>query len=91
MPAPVYREEKSKVVAGLLAIFLGGLGIHKFYLGQTGQGVAFLVCSIVSACLWIVLIGILGTFTIGIICLVQGITYLVMSDGAFQAKYGRPI
>ncbi|MCX4383178.1 MAG: TM2 domain-containing protein, partial [Parabacteroides distasonis] len=30
---------KSKTVAAVLAIFVGGLGIHKFYLGKTFQGV----------------------------------------------------
>src|SRR5262252_5728964 len=34
---------KNKVAAGLLAIFLGGLGIHKFYLGFTGPGLVFLL------------------------------------------------
>lgn len=32
-------QQKSKLVAGLLGIFLGGLGIHNFYLGYTGKGV----------------------------------------------------
>ena len=31
---------KSKLVAGLLGILLGGWGIHNFYLGYTGKGVA---------------------------------------------------
>ena len=37
---------KSKIAAGLLAIFLGWLGIHKFYLGYTGPGI------ILSIALW---------------------------------------
>lgn len=35
---------KSKITAGILAILLGGLGIHKFYLGKTGMGILYL-CS----------------------------------------------
>jgi len=35
--------EKSKVVAGLLGIFLGGLGIHKFYLGHSKPGLIMLL------------------------------------------------
>ena len=41
-------EAKSKMAAGLLGIFLGGLGIHNFYLGYTGKGVGQLLLSIAS-------------------------------------------
>ena len=41
--APV--NAKSKLVAGLLALFLGGLGIHNFYLGFTGKGIAQILLS----------------------------------------------
>lgn len=50
-----YAEPKSKIAAGLLGIFLGGLGIHRFYLGYTTIGVIQLVLSIVTfgiASLW---------------------------------------
>lgn len=40
--------EKSKVAAGLLALFLGALGIHRFYLGYTGIGVAMLLITVLS-------------------------------------------
>ena len=39
-------EQKSKMVAGLLGIFLGGLGIHNFYLGYTGKAIAQIVLSL---------------------------------------------
>lgn len=38
-----YRPAKSRGVAIVLALFLGGLGAHKFYLGQTGWGVIYLL------------------------------------------------
>lgn len=41
-------QRKSKVAAGLLAIFLGALGIHNFYLGYIGKGIAQLLISILS-------------------------------------------
>ena len=50
-----YVEQKSRLVAGLLGIFLGGLGIHRFYLGHIGLGVVQLVLSLVTfgvASLW---------------------------------------
>ena len=34
---------KNKTTAALLALFLGGLGVHKFYLGRSGTGVAYLL------------------------------------------------
>ena len=33
-------EQKSKLVAGLLALFVGGFGVHNFYLGYTGKAIA---------------------------------------------------
>lgn len=39
---------KSKVAAALLAFFLGGIGIHNFYLGYTGKGIAQLLISLLS-------------------------------------------
>ena len=50
---PVYTpnvggEAKSKIAAGLLGIFLGGLGVHNFYLGFTGKAIAQLLISVLS-------------------------------------------
>lgn len=64
---------KSKVTAGLLALFLGGLGVHKFYLGQTGLGILYLLLC------W--------TCIPAIIAFVEGIIYLTMSDLDFYQKY----
>lgn len=41
---------RSKVVAGLLGIFLGGLGVHRFYLGYTGVGLLMLLLSFAGGC-----------------------------------------
>jgi TM2 domain-containing membrane protein YozV len=40
LPVLATGEQKSKMVAGLLGIFLGGFGVHRFYLGYTGLGIA---------------------------------------------------
>jgi len=66
-------SDRSKVVAGILAIFLGGFGIHKFYLGRGGQGVLYLLFC------W--------TFIPAIIALIEGIVYFAMSDEEFKRKY----
>lgn len=63
---------KSKVAAGLLAIFLGGLGIHKFYLGKVGMGILYLLF------FW--------TYIPEIVGLIEGIVYLCSNDHNFQVK-----
>ena len=50
---PVYGAQlvqggKSKMAAGLLGIFLGGIGVHNFYLGFTGKAIAQLLISVLS-------------------------------------------
>lgn len=64
---------KSKLAAALFALFLGGLGVHKFYLGRIGQGVVYLIF------FW--------TFIPAIIGFIEGIVLLVMNDADFNAKY----
>ena len=39
---------KSKIVAGLLGLFLGAYGIHNFYLGNTGRGIAQIIVTFVT-------------------------------------------
>jgi TM2 domain-containing membrane protein YozV/RNA polymerase subunit RPABC4/transcription elongation factor Spt4 len=53
-----YGQQKSKLVAGLFGIFLGAFGVHRFYLGYTGIGVAQLLitvlsCGLLSWAVWI--------------------------------------
>jgi TM2 domain-containing membrane protein YozV len=49
-PVPVAFDSgyKQKVVAGLLALFLGCLGIHQFYLGKNGLGVTMLLITVLT-------------------------------------------
>ena len=48
IPAKPAAGAKSKLTAGLLGIFLGGFGIHNFYLGFTGKAVAQIVVTLVT-------------------------------------------
>ena len=70
----VTRTGKTKLVAALLAIFLGGLGVHKFYLGQIGMGLLYL------AFFWTVIPAVVG--------FIEGILWLVQSDEQWLARYG---
>ena len=65
---------KSKITAGLLALFLGGFGCHKFYLGKTFQGFLYLIFC------W--------TYIPAFVSFVEGIIYLFTNESDFQAKYG---
>lgn len=78
---PVTQYQKSKVAAGLLAIFLGALGIHKFYLGYTNQGIIMLLVTILGAPL------VVGPLVMFIIALIEGIIYLTKTDEAFDYIY----
>lgn len=71
-----------KVLAGILGIVLGGLGIHKFVLGYTNEGIIMLAIQIVG---WF-LCGI-PSVVISIIGLVEGIMYLTKSDEEFVQTY----
>ena len=75
--APVYinGEQKSKIAAGLLGIFLGSFGIHNFYLGFTNKALIQLLVSIIGG---IVTCGI-ATFGIWVWGLVEGILILTGS------------
>ena len=79
-------DEKSRIAAALFAIFLGGIGIHKFYLGDTKMGLVYLIAtSLLWFFFWFTLI---LPFVPGIIAFIEGIIYLTMSDEAFREKYG---
>lgn len=67
------QQPKDKMVAGILAILLGGLGIHHFYLGNTQRGIIYIVLACVGVS------PILG--------LIDGIMYLTKPDDVFQRCY----
>lgn len=73
------QKTKDKLVAGLLAIFLGGLGIHKFYLGYSKEGLIMLLVSLLTCGF--------GASIIGIIALIEGIMYLTKSEEEFDELY----
>lgn len=76
---PAVPGSKSKIAAGLLAILLGALGIHKFYLGYTKAGVIMLLVSLLT-------LGI-GAVVMEIIGIIEGIMYLTKDDLEFYQTY----
>ena len=65
---------EKKIVAGILGILLGSLGVHKFYLGYTKAGIIQIFLSFLCG------IG-------GIIGIIEGIIYLTKSDQDFVNTY----
>jgi len=72
-PVPSLKDPKSRTTAMILAFFLGGIGIHKLYLGSGKWWLYLIFC-------W--------TFIPAIIALIEFIQYAMMSDAAFHSKYG---
>ncbi len=71
-PAP--KQENKKIAAGILAILVGALGVHKFYLGYTKEGILQILSNLLC---W------LGS----LIGLIEGIIYLTKSDEEFYQTY----
>jgi len=69
------KRIKSRVTAAVLAFLLGGIGVHKFYIGKIGLGILYLVF------VW--------TYIPMIIAFIEGIIYLTSTktDEEFTAKY----
>tara|TARA_R110002051_G_scaffold120997_3_gene194178 strand:+ start:19274 stop:19714 length:441 start_codon:yes stop_codon:yes gene_type:complete len=74
--------DNKKLMAGLLAIFLGWLGIHKFILGYKTEGIIMLVIGVVG---WF-FCGI-PTTVVWVVGVVEGIIYLTKSDEEFYETY----
>lgn len=66
---------KEKNIAGLLALFLGSLGIHRFYLGQPGRGFFYIIFAMT------------GISTI--IALIDAYLFFSMDQDRFDIKYNR--
>ncbi len=81
-PARPAAADSKRMVVGLLAIFLGWLGIHKFMLGYNVPGVILLVMGLLG----FVTFG-LTWFAAGVVGLIEGIIYLTKSDEDFRQIY----
>jgi len=71
------QEGSKRIVAGICAILLGTLGIHKFILGLTKEGIIMLLVS--CTCIGIPIMSTIG--------LIEGIIYLTKSDADFYQTY----
>lgn len=66
---------KNKTTAGLLALFLGGLGIHKFYLGKPLAGVIYILFC------W--------TYIPSLIAFIEALNFFLMKETVFNDRYNK--
>ena len=76
-------KQKDHIVAGLLAVFLGLFGLHKFYLGYNETAFIMLAVSIIGS---IVSFG-LAAAVVWVIAIVEGIIYLTKPQADFYRIY----
>lgn len=76
---------KNKTTAALLAFFLGPFGVHRFYLGEAGLGITYLLVSTVLGPFLLFI----PTAIIGLVNFVEFIIFLTMSDEEFDLKYNK--
>jgi TM2 domain-containing membrane protein YozV/cold shock CspA family protein len=80
--ASLLSGDKNKIVAALLALFLGWLGVHKFYLGKTTAGIIMALCGTVGWLLFAI-----PPMIIGVIAFIEFIIYLVKPEAEFHRDY----
>lgn len=81
---------KEKIVAILLALFLGALGVHAFYLDDKHHGLTLLVLTLIGWLLAFVVIGIIPLIISSVWAFVDFIRLCVMRDDDFNEKYNMP-
>ena len=79
---------KSRLVALLLAIFLGGFGIHRFYLGHTSSAIGMIALCVIGIITTAVVVGIILLIILGIWVLIDIIKIAI---GTFNDKNGLPV
>ena len=84
---PQYTQDNKRVLAGILAILFGSLGIHKFVLGYNNEGITLLVATAIGYITLCFFIGGLIVVLTGIIGLVEGVIYLTKTDAEFYEMY----
>jgi len=90
---PVYVvAAKSKIIAALLAFFLGTFGIHNFYLGYTGKGVVQLILGLIGYATSWLLIGLFILIPLAFWVFIEFILLLVAKQGTYsRSADGKPL
>ncbi|ADU92124.1 putative membrane protein [Taylorella equigenitalis 14/56] len=91
------NEKKNKIMAGILAIFGGVIGMHKFYLNQTGIGLTYSLMSLICVIATGLMVQITQNkdflfiaaipYAIALYSIYEGILLIRMKDDIFDSKY----
>lgn len=79
--------ENKKLLAGILGIVVGGLGVHKFVLGYNKEGFILLGIFLLSFPLMCIIVGAFTIYIPILIGFIEGIIYLTKSDEEFYETY----
>lgn len=80
-PAPTPATSDKRIIAAVLAFFLGGLGVHKFYLGMNKVGIIYLLISILGSFIFV------GPIIIFVFCIIDIVKYLKCTPEEFEQTY----
>lgn len=79
--------DNKKILAGVLAIVFGQLGVHKFILGYQKEGIILIVATVIGYATMCLIFGSFIVMATAIIGLIEGIIYLTKSDEEFYNTY----
>ena len=85
------RAPKSKILAAVLAFFLGGFGVHNFYLGYTSRGITQLVLYLIGLATSIILVGFVFLVAVGLWVFIEFIMILIGANGYDRDAEGYPL
>lgn len=88
MNMQVYYSNKSKLIALLLVLFLGGLGLHRIYIGRRNSGLIMLGLSILGSITTAFGVGEAVLFLVSVWCFVDLIALCI---GKLTDAQGRPL
>lgn len=88
---PTYSAPKSRIVAGILGLFFGALGVHNFYAGRTTLGIIQLLVTLVSFPLCFIIIGFFTLTGVAIWAFIESIMYFIGSGSYAYDGHGVPM
>jgi len=86
-PSVSGRATKDKTTAGVLALLLGGLGVHHFYLGNIGLGIMYFIIWFFGFITAFVVVGLFFVWIPGMLAFIEAIIFFTKPEAQFQRNY----